>query len=78
MFPPNISGRVSLHSRHARGTDQHLIRRRLGGGESGFTICSAQFTAAVRKFCIAIPKIGTANSLAPCPISKSKPQLRKN
>jgi prepilin-type N-terminal cleavage/methylation domain-containing protein len=65
MFPPNISGRVGLHPRHARGTGLHLVRRRLGGVGSAFTICSAQFTAAVRKFCIAIPKIGTVNSLAP-------------
>jgi hypothetical protein len=76
MFSPSISCPVGVYPPRARSTDRQLVRRRLGGGESRIPIRSAQFAAAVCKFSVALPRIGTPNSLAPFPISK--PQLRKN
>ena len=65
MFPPSISVPAGVHPPRARSTDHQLVRRRLGGGESRVSIRSAQFAAAVCKFSVALPRTGTANSLAP-------------
>src|SRR5205809_3638407 len=65
MFPPSISGPVGVHPPGARSTDHQLVRRRCVAGELPINSRGAQFAAAVRKFSVALPKIGTPNSLAP-------------
>jgi type II secretory pathway pseudopilin PulG len=65
MFPPSISVPAGVHPPRARSTDHQLVRRRLGGGESPIPIRSAQFAAAVCQFSVALPRVGTPNSLAP-------------
>src|SRR5215831_2490050 len=52
MFPPSIPGALGVHPPGASSTDQRLAGR-------------AQFAAAVCKFSLVLPGIGTADSPGP-------------